>query len=50
MSKMLRLIANFTQPQHQNNYQTYYRQPQPPINFVRRTDPAYYYLVRARQS
>lgn len=50
MSKMLRLIANLGQPQHQNNYQTYYRKPEPPANFIRRTDPTYYYLVRCRQA
>ena len=25
------------------------RQPEPPIGFVRRSDPAYYYLVRQHQ-
>lgn len=25
------------------------RQPEPPIGFVRRSDPSYYFLVRQRQ-
>jgi len=25
------------------------RQPEPPLGFVRRSDPSYYYLVRSRQ-
>jgi hypothetical protein len=42
-----KLIAPFaTEPSRISHYRMPSRAPEPPIGFIRRTDPQYYFLVR----
>lgn len=45
MMLLRRLLAPFA-PQPHAPYRPISRQPEPPIGFVRRSDPQYYFLVR----